>query len=199
MIPERTFASAEEMVAHYRALRARTGLDGRPAPVKKAEPALPAADGRSKPREPVKSIIARIAAEHGLTAKDILYRNRVSEVVAARDAAIAAAYLEWKGVHGLPWLARLFRRDHSTLHSSLQKSGLKPPTKKGLPRGCSVPRLLTQDQELTACRLYRAGLSCPRVAKRLAVSPGCVWDTLNRHGVAMRPAIARRAEARHAE
>lgn len=75
-------------------------------------------------RRPVAAIIAEVAAAHGLSARDITGASRSDRVVAARWAAIAAAYVERPDM-STTQLGRAFGdRDHSTILHAVRKAGV---------------------------------------------------------------------------
>jgi chromosomal replication initiation ATPase DnaA len=71
------------------------------------------------PRAVVMNIMDRVAAEHGLTRADIIGRSRRREVVTARYAAMFAVADHFQQI-SYPRLARLFKRDHSTVMHAFQ-------------------------------------------------------------------------------
>lgn len=84
-------------------------------------------------REP-KRIIARVAAEHGFTAADILGRRRQPELVAARHAAVAEVAREHPALTYAD-IGRIFRRDHSTIVNAMRRAGTPtaPPPERPSP------------------------------------------------------------------
>lgn len=76
---------------------------------------------------PPNTIIAMVAAWHGLTHDDIVAADRAKELVLARMDAIAAVRLNCRicgSQFSTPRLGRLFKRDHSTILHALRKAGL---------------------------------------------------------------------------
>lgn len=213
MIPERTFASADEMLAHYRAVRARAGLDVRrpvvvrPAPPPPPEPPQEAPEPTDAVEEPpgavepepadappltVREIVARVAAKYDVTSADILGRDKSFRVVAARHAAIAAASRAYPK-KPVRWLAAQFGRDSTTVHSSLQLSGLKPPRQKvgqAAAIGERHRRKLSDEQVQRAAALYSRRYSCRTIGEIFGVSDKTVNDALRRHGVQLRSPVA---------
>lgn len=206
MIPERTFASAEEMLDHYKRVRARLGLstaavqpDPAPAPIPPVavEPA-PAEDAAPQRPQLAREIIARVAAEYELTAATIYSYRRDIVTAKARLEAIGAVYNAHPG-KPVRWIAEQFKRDSSTIHVALQRLGIKPPVKRGAgkstPVGGRYLLRLTPSQVQEAAELYERGHSCRRIGALYGLSYRTICDALKRHGVAMRlPA----SEARHA-
>lgn len=200
MIPERTFNSEEELRAHYKDVLSRRdrpalpkpqGVDGASTDLEPPEPAK----SRRKPatgRQSVASIIAEVAAEHGVTSEVILSYDRDQKALAARQAAIDAAYRTWGDIRGVPWLAAQFKRNHVSIHWWLRKAGLKPPVIKGRKRSEYAGRKLSDEQELEACDLYRSGLTCDKVGQHFGVSNGCIWQLLVRKNIPRRPPLATR-------
>lgn len=76
---------------------------------------------------PVRSIINRIAAKHGLTAEIILGPRRSTYIVIARHEAICEA-ARLRPDMTLPELGRAFKRDHTVILYVLRKAGL--PTRR---------------------------------------------------------------------
>lgn len=74
-------------------------------------------------REP-KRIIARIAAERGFTAADILGPRRGSELIAARFAAVATVAEANPGL-SLSQMGRHFNRHHTTILHVLRRIGIR--------------------------------------------------------------------------
>lgn len=73
-------------------------------------------------RPSVLSIIARVAGEHGYTVEQVLAYDRRRGMVACRQAAMVEAYLRRPDLSFLQ-IARVFRRDHTTILHAVQKLG----------------------------------------------------------------------------
>lgn len=69
-------------------------------------------------------IADQVAAWHGLKASDLFSRNVKRTVTAARLDAIAAVRVNCRHL-SLSQIAKLFKRDHSTIISALRQRGLK--------------------------------------------------------------------------
>lgn len=154
MIPVAEFASAEDLRAHYSAVLGRAVARDRAAAARLAGQRA-AEDARRRTQQEWRAeqarrvdeelrdaapqvhatlgvrarsfrrIIAEVEARHGLSAGDIPGPGRTARVVAARFEAIAevrAAYPD----KSLPWLGRVFNRDHTTILHALRKMGLWP-------------------------------------------------------------------------
>ena len=64
-------------------------------------------------REERMLVIRQVAKTHGVSVHDLLGRRRAAWLVAARRAAIRAIHDQFDD--SLPMIARLFRRDHTTI------------------------------------------------------------------------------------
>ena len=132
---ERSHAALERM-RHTSAGRA--ALAEAVPPADRAPPFDPAEvfeilDPEKLAREP-KRIIARIAAEHGFTAADILGPRRQVGLVAARHAAVAEVAREHPALTYAD-IGRIFRRDHSTIINAMRRAGapIAPPPEQPSP------------------------------------------------------------------
>ncbi len=70
-----------------------------------------------------RSIIARVAEEHGLTLEDILSVTRKRKIMLARREAIYRVWIE-KSPIGLAEIGRRFGLDHTTVLHALRVSGV---------------------------------------------------------------------------
>lgn len=75
---------------------------------------------RARPN--VDTIIARIAAEHGVPVGEIMSSRRSAKVVACRAAAMVAV-ARARPDYSYPRLGELFGRDHTTIMHAVQKFG----------------------------------------------------------------------------
>jgi chromosomal replication initiation ATPase DnaA len=79
-------------------------------------------------RTPAADIIGMVAAWHDIPIEKLISPSRSIPVCAARIDAMVAVYVNCR-IAGRPLtltdMGRIFRRDHSTVHWSLQKAGLR--------------------------------------------------------------------------
>lgn len=82
----------------------------------------------SMQRTPAADIVSMVAAWHDIPIELLISPSRSVKVCAARIDAMAAVYINCR-IAGRPLaltdMGRIFRRDHSTVHWSLQKAGLR--------------------------------------------------------------------------
>lgn len=122
----------------YAAARTQAGIQrlaqqrGQPAPTveprrpERALVAVPVANNVVRlviPRTEAQQIIHNVAADHGLTAADILGKSRRRKVIEARFDAVAAVKTA-RPMMTLNQLGRLFKRDHTSAHAALRKRGM---------------------------------------------------------------------------
>jgi hypothetical protein len=193
VIPERTFSSADELRAHYRAVRARLfpqAVVARPTLVLASEPPQPTPEpGPPEPasertvaeRLSVRAIIDRVAAEHKVGTKDILGPSRRSHVVAARWQAIAAVHKAFP-TKGMPWLGEKFGLDHTSALNALQKLGLRAHRPDLVGARPTIPPMPDEQFEM-AVRLYQTGLSQKRVAAHFGVPESRIYKLFKERGV----------------
>src|SRR4051812_35456912 len=124
MIPERVFDSAEEMLDHYKRVRARLGLPiaavqpnpaPTPSPLPPAAAPEPVSNAAPERSQTAREIIARVAADYELTAAVIYSYRRDMVTAKARLEAIGAVYSAHPD-KSVRWLAEQFKRDSSTVH-----------------------------------------------------------------------------------
>lgn len=79
-------------------------------------------------RSPAQTVIADVAAKHGVTVAEIMSVSKADKIVAARQEAIVQVHQTVR-VGGEPIaskaLGRIFHRDHSTILYTLRKAGLR--------------------------------------------------------------------------
>lgn len=74
------------------------------------------------PRQRMRMIVAKIAAEHGLTVDHIMSRSRFGQVVEARHAAICAI-VRLCPQRSYPEVGRFFGLDHTSIMHAVHVSG----------------------------------------------------------------------------
>ena len=149
MLPVRTFTSAAEMKAHYKAVNDRL-VNGTPAKPKAPtaviaedisevmrrlrlvarQPSFKEVEVREKEFTPkpgpfeAKKIIAHVAAKHDLKAEEILGEGKSRPIVTARWEAILLVHRTNPG-WSLPKLGRIFKRDHTSILNALRQMGAR--------------------------------------------------------------------------
>lgn len=147
----RTFTNADELVAHYKAVRHRLDnpvIAQAPAPVvaepevEKAPPPPPdpstwildatqetlalydtiLTSPHWSPRAKAANIVKAIATKHNLTVAEVMGNSRRRHIVNARQEAMAAIYTEFP-MWSLPTIGRFFDRDHTTVLYSVKAMG----------------------------------------------------------------------------
>jgi len=71
------------------------------------------------PRGRIALVVARVAAEYGVTAEDIMGNGHARKIVAARHAAFYAVKVATGA--NLPRLGRIFGRDHTSIMHGIRK------------------------------------------------------------------------------
>jgi hypothetical protein len=182
------FATETDLLAHYRAVNARTFNP--PAPKLEVMPPKPdmrkivmeviaarAAECRDdasarildelKAPVSVKALLKEVAGRHEVTVGEILGPSRVTKIKDARWEAIIlvhAAHPLWS----LPKIGRLFNKDHTTILHCLKQSGMRPDLR---PRASNyvapIPRKLIPEETIQAMireyqsrRISQAEIGC---------------------------------------
>lgn len=186
MIPERVFGSAEEMLAHYKAVRARSGMDVRrpvviqrppPAPPPEAEPE---ADPSDPERLPVWVIINRIAVRHGLRTSDILGPSKLSHIVVARWRAIADIHKAYPD-KSLSWIGKKVGLDHTSVINALQRLGIKRARLPGTGRPKMQP--MPEEEFAEAVAMYQSGLSQKKIADHFGTNETRIYKLFKAQGI----------------
>jgi hypothetical protein len=149
----REFTSREELIEHYREVNERllAAAYAPPAPVPELEEPVPEPyndnprvdidaiikaivdelnEENLLPKERIRRIIKRKEEEHGLPPGAITTNDHRRTYVVARQEAVVEAWTTVP-VQSMPWLARIFKRDHTTVIHALRKAGLWRPKRPG--------------------------------------------------------------------
>lgn len=113
-VPKPVVFKSAEQIAEQRRERDRRMFE---KAAEKFPVTLPDAD------DTIAGIIARVAAEHGITASLLLSKCRRIPLIKARHEAIYRVWIE-KAPIGLAEVGRRFGLDHTTILSALRKKGV---------------------------------------------------------------------------